>query len=230
MTELPQPVWLEGAMPLPDPRHAPADGPLAIGGTLSKKRLLEAYRAGIFPWYEEGLPVLWWSPDPRFLLDPASLVVRRSVAQRIRSGVFEVRYDTAFERVMRGCAETPRKHEAGTWITPDMIEAYCGLFDAGTAHSVECWKDDELVGGLYGVSLGAAFFGESMFTRTTDASKVAFVHLAERAKGWGFHFVDCQMRTEHLATFGAVDVPREEFLERLAVAVGQPTREGSWAE
>ena len=114
MTELPQPVWLEGAMPLPDPRHAPVDGPLAIGGTLSKKRLLEAYRAGIFPWYEEGLPVLWWSPDPRFLLDPASLVVRRSVAQRIRSGVFEVRYDTAFERVMRGCAETPRKHEAGT--------------------------------------------------------------------------------------------------------------------
>jgi len=228
VTELPQPVWLDGAMPLPDPRRAPADGPLAIGGELSTERLLEAYRAGIFPWYEEGLPVLWWSPDPRFLLDPADLVVRRSLAQRIRSGVFEVRFDTAFEEVMRGCAQMPRKHEAGTWITPDMIEAYCALFEAGVAHSVECWKDDELAGGLYGVSLGAAFFGESMFTRATDASKVAFVHLVQRAKDWGFHFVDCQMRTEHLATFGAVDVPRVEFLERLARSVAEPTREGPW--
>ena len=212
----------------PDPRLADESGLLAVGGDLRPSRLLNAYALGIFPWYSEGQPILWHSPNPRFVLDPERFHLPRSLGKTMRRGEFEVRFDTAFERVIRACARTPRPGQNGTWITRAMERAYVELHRQGYAHSVEAFREDELCGGVYGVSLGSAFFGESMFAHAPDASKVAFAALVERLKGWGFTLIDCQQETEHLARFGAEPWPRERFLEALDRALEAPTRTGSW--
>lgn len=208
---------------------ASPEGLLAVGGDLRAERLLEAYRHGIFPWYNPGQPILWWSPDPRAVLFPAKLRVSRSLDRTLRRKKFEVTLDTAFREVMEQCA-APRHHRAGpgTWITPEMIEAYCVLHERGLAHSAESWLDGKLVGGLYGVALGAAFFGESMFARETDASKVAFVQLVRQLAAWGFDFIDCQLPSAHLSSLGAEEIRRREFLERLEPALQQRGRPGHW--
>ena len=213
----------------PDPELAERDGLLAAGGDLSVERLLAAYAAGVFPWYSEGLPILWWSPDPRLVLFPAELHLSRSLRRTLRSGRYRVRADTAFERVIRRCAGRPRPGQDGTWITPEMIQAYLRLHRRGVAHSFEAWDGEGLAGGLYGVSLGAAFFGESMFAERPDASKVAFARSVEWLAARGFHFVDCQVKTAHLERFGAREIPRREFLARLGRALARPTLRGRWA-
>jgi len=208
--------WLRNDDPFPPITTALDDpnGLLAAGDDLSPARLLAAYRNGIFPWYSAGQPVLWWSPDPRMVLHTAELRVSRSLAKAVRQQVFEVRVDTAFDAVMRACAE-PRPEQGGTWITDDVLAAYGRLFRAGYAHSVESWRDGELVGGLYGVSIGRMFFGESMFARATDASKVALVHLVRQLRDWDFPLIDCQQETGHLASLGARPIPRQVFAEAL---------------
>jgi leucyl/phenylalanyl-tRNA--protein transferase len=208
--------WLGSGDPFPEVERALAEpnGLLAAGADLSLPRLLEAYRNGIFPWFAQDQPILWWSPDPRMVLFPAELKVSRSLARTMRNTRFEVRADTAFDEVIEGCRQ-PRRGESGTWITEEMAEAYGALHRAGFAHSVETWLDGELVGGLYGVALGRAFFGESMFTRVSDASKVALVALARQLEHWGFGVIDCQMNTAYLASFGAREIPRAEFTRRL---------------
>ncbi len=212
----------------PDPARAEPDGLLAVGGDLRPERLLSAYALGIFPWFDASSPILWWSPDPRLVLEPERLHVSRSLQRTIRRGTYRVTADTAFERVIRRCAARPRPGQRGTWITRDMIDAYVRLHRLGFAHAFEAWEGDALAGGLYGVSLGAAFFGESMFADRPDASKVAFVG----AVGWlasrGVRLVDCQVRTEHLVSLGAHEVPRAEFLARLAAALEEPTLRGTW--
>jgi leucyl/phenylalanyl-tRNA--protein transferase len=190
------------------------NGLLAAGGDLSVARLLDAYRRGIFPWFSEGEPILWWSPNPRMVLIPAELRVSRSLAKRIRRHDYEVRADTAFRAVIEHCA-APRPGQPGTWITREMIDAYAALHAAGYAHSVETWLDGELVGGLYGVAIGRMFYGESMFARVSDASKIAFVHLVRQLERWGFGMIDCQMRTAHLATLGAREISRPNFTTRM---------------
>jgi leucyl/phenylalanyl-tRNA---protein transferase len=212
----------------PEPRQAEPDGLLAVGGDLSPERLLQAYSAGIFPWYSEGTPILWWSPDPRLVLEPGWLHVPRSLARTIRRGRYSVRADTAFSRVIRRCADQARPGQDGTWITDEMVFAYERLHRLGFAHSFEAWEGDQLAGGLYGVSLGAAFFGESMYADHADASKVAFVRAVQWLAGWGVGLVDCQVRTEHLARFGAREIAREDFLARLAHALERPTLLGRW--
>jgi leucyl/phenylalanyl-tRNA--protein transferase len=232
--ELRRPVtasWLRElveAYPFPEPLEG-SQGLLAWGGDLRPERILAAYAQGVFPWYERE-PILWHSPDPRMLLVPEELVVNRSLAKSLRRGRQQVRFDSDFEGVIRGCAEAPRPGQKGTWITPEMTAAFCELHELGFAHSAEAWQEGELVGGVYGVALGAAFFAESMFTRSSDASKVAFVRLVRRLEGWGFHFVDCQVHTEHTARLGAREWPRARFLERLARALEVPTRRGSWRD
>ena len=198
--------------------HAEPDGLLAVGGDLAAERLLLAYSSGIFPWFNEDDPILWWSPDPRFILNPKDLKVSRSLEKTIRQGIFEVRVDSAFERVIRSCGDTRKgegEGEAGTWITEDMIKAYCHLHELGFAHSVESWYEGDLVGGLYGVSLGRCFFGESMFTKMSNASKVAFVTMVRGLSELDFELIDCQMPSGHLESLGAVGIPRHVFLERL---------------
>ncbi len=212
----------------PDPELSEPDGLLAVGGDLSTERLLQAYACGIFPWYSAETPILWWSPDPRLVLFPEELHVPRSLRRAVRSGRYVVRTDTAFEAVIRRCAQKPREGQDGTWIVPEMIEAYVGLHRHGFAHSVEAWEGEALAGGLYGVSLGAAFFGESMFADRPDASKVAFAMFVEWLRGWKFELVDCQVTTQHLVRFGAREIPRREFLERLAKALQRPTMRGKW--
>jgi len=206
------------------------DGLLAWGGDLSARRLLAGYRRGIFPWYSEGQPILWHSPDPRFVLEPSKIHVPRSLRKTIHRGTYQVRYDTAFPQVIAACARVPRLGQRGTWITREMERAYVELHRQGYAHSVEAWAQDRLCGGLYGVSLGAVFFGESMFALAPDASKVAFAHLAERVHGWGFQLIDCQVETEHLSRFGAEHWPRERFIRALEHALEAPTRQGPWTE
>jgi leucyl/phenylalanyl-tRNA--protein transferase len=213
------PVLLD---PYAEPRRFPAverallepNGLLAVGGCLDPAWLLEAYRKGIFPWFSPGQPILWWSPDPRLVLFPEQLRVARSLRKVIRQGLYSVTLDQAFGAVIRACAER-RSADGGTWITDDMIGAYTQLHDLGYAHSVEAWRDDTLVGGLYGVALGRVFFGESMFYRRPDASKVAFVQLVWQLQRWGFEVIDCQMTTAHLIRFGATEIPRAEFIRRL---------------
>lgn len=200
---------------------------LAAGGDLSVSRLIDAYRRGIFPWYSEGQPLLWWSPDPRMVLIPSELRLSRSLRKRLRRRDYEIRADTAFETVMRACAE-PRKGEGGTWITEEMIAAYCALHRRGYAHSVETWIGGSLAGGLYGVALGRVFFGESMFTRVTDASKLALAHLVRQIERWGFGLIDCQMKTRLLASFGAREIPRAEFMRRLSELVNYAPRLDRW--
>ena len=213
----------------PPPEEAEPDGLIAVGGDLSAPRLLEAYRNGIFPWYEPGDTPLWWCPDPRLILAPAEIRVSRSLRATIRKGIYTVRFDTAFRRVIHSCAAIKRAHEDGTWIGSDIERAYAKLHDLGHAHSIETWAGDDLVGGLYGISLGRAFFGESMFAMQPDASKVALVALAGELARRGVDFIDCQVTTEHLMSLGAVEVPRSEFLARLRLAVAAPWTPGRWS-
>ena len=203
------------------------NGLLAAGGDLSPQRLLRAYRLGIFPWYSDGEPILWWSPDPRMVLFPGDLNIGRSLRKTLRKNLYRVTADRAFARVVEACSE-PRRDQAGTWITREMKQAYRRLHELGVAHSVESWREDELVGGLYGVAQGRVFFGESMFTRAADASKVAFVHLVRQLAAWGFGLIDCQMRTELLASFGAREIPRREFARRVAELVNYPDIPAPW--
>ncbi len=221
--------WLESGDPFTALERAltEPDGLLAAGADLSPARLLAAYRSGIFPWYSAGQPVLWWSPDPRMVLFPAEFRMPRSMLKRLRRRDYEIRFDTAFEAVMRACA-APRSGAAGTWITPDMIAAYCGLHRLGHAHSVETWINGELAGGLYGIALGRVFYGESMFARAADASKIALAHLVRRLESGQFGIIDCQMNTAHLARFGAREIPRREFSQHLAELVNYPQDDDVW--
>ncbi|HEX2228206.1 MAG TPA: leucyl/phenylalanyl-tRNA--protein transferase [Candidatus Binatia bacterium] len=212
----------------PPAEHAHSSGLLAIGGDLSPARLLEAYRRGIFPWYSQNEPILWWSPDPRLIFDFADFKISRSLRKTLKKEIFRVTFDQAFSRVIQACATVPRDGQPGTWITDEMRQAYERLHRLGYAHSVETWLDGELVGGLYGVSLGKAFFGESMFHQRTDASKVALAALVERLKAWDFDFIDAQMTTEHLLRLGGKELPRRIFLERLGEALKKPTKKGKW--
>lgn len=225
-------LWLapdDETTPFPPTDQALDDpnGLLAIGGPLSPARLVMAYRNGIFPWFSDGQPVLWWSPDPRAVFLPGELHISRSLRKRLRTGEFQVALDQRFEDVMRACA-APRAGQSGTWITQEMIEAYVQLHRLGLAHSVEVYDNGDLVGGLYGVAIGGAFFGESMFSRRTDTSKIALVWLAQQLWHWGFQLIDCQMPTAHLASLGAREVPRAAFLGLLYRALNLPQRHGTW--
>jgi leucyl/phenylalanyl-tRNA---protein transferase len=222
--------WIEGDTPFPPVQHAlkHPNGLLAAGGDLSPERLLAGYRQGIFPWFSEDDPILWWSPDPRMVLFPEELRISRSLAKALRNRPHEIRFDRAFPAVIAACA-APRANTSGTWITDPMREAYQRLHRLGWAHSVETWIDGELAGGLYGVALGRVFFGESMFTRARDASKMALAALVERCTREGIALIDCQMRTEHLATLGAREIPRREFARLLQELVHYPKAPGSWS-
>ncbi len=221
--------WLDVDDPFPPVESALHDpnGLLAAGADLSPRRLLAAYGRGIFPWFNDDDPTLWWSPDPRMVLYLDDLHVTRSLRRVIRSGRFAVRADTAFLEVMAACAE-PRDGQDGTWITPAMIEAYGTLAGLGFAHSIEAWADGRLVGGLYGVAIGRMFYGESMFTRQSDASKVAFAHLVAQLRRWDFRLIDCQMSTAHLASLGARDIPRAQFVREIAELISLPEVAGPW--
>lgn len=212
----------------PDPSLAEPDGLLAVGGDLSPERLLTAYKNGIFPWFSEHEPILWWSPDPRLVLFPQKFIISHSLKQKIKQNIFSVRMDSNFEQVISACAETERRHEDGTWITDEMKAAYIELHHKGFAHSVECYFDGKLVGGLYGISLGKSFFGESMFHSMTDASKVALYHLVEKTKQFDFLFIDSQVETEHLISLGAELIPRENYLKLLKEAMMFPSYKGIW--
>jgi len=223
------PVYqLDQRLVFPPPEHALDDGLLAIGGDLRPERLVLAYASGIFPWHEDRLGPWWYSPDPRLVLEPARLVVGRSLRKTLRKGLYRVTLDRAFSAVVAGCARAPRPGQEGTWISRGFRRAYGELHQLGLAHSVEAWWGGELVGGLYGVSLGAAFFGESMFARAPDASKAAFVRLVEQLARWGMTLVDCQVHTEHLARFGAEEWRRARYLKALRAALEASTRRGSW--
>jgi leucyl/phenylalanyl-tRNA--protein transferase len=211
------------------PVHLAEDGLLALGGDLRPERLILGYSRGIFPWYAENLPILWHSPDPRMMMTTRDLVVQKSLRKVIRRRPYQLRMDTAFREVLTGCASAPRPGQDGTWLTSEMVDAYCKLHELGFAHSIEAWDGDTLAGGLYGVSLGAAFFGESMFARAPDASKVAFVACVRQLDAWGISLIDCQVHTEHLERFGAYEVPRLDYLGLLATALDEPTRRGKWA-
>ena len=204
------------------------EGLLAVGGDLRPERLLLAYSQGIFPWYGKNLPILWHSPDPRMVLFPNELVVNRSLKKAMRRRPYELRLDTAFGEVLRGCADVPRPGQNGTWLIPDMVSAYQRMHELGFAHSAEAWQGDVLVGGLYGMSLGGCFYGESMFALAPDASKIVFVALVQQLVAWGMSIIDCQVHTEHLERFGAREIPRSEFLGHLHAALEQPTRRGAW--
>jgi leucyl/phenylalanyl-tRNA---protein transferase len=205
------------------------DGLLAVGGDLRPERLILAYSQGIFPWYSEGQPILWHSPDPRMVLFADALHVPKSLAKVLRKGAFEIRLDTAFADVIAACATTPRPNQPGTWITRAMKKAYVELHRQGYAHSAEAWQGGRLVGGLYGVSIGGAFFGESMFAKVSDASKAAFVALVERLREWDIDLIDSQVHTDHVARFGAELIPRRAYLAALKKAIARPTRLGPWA-
>lgn len=209
---------IEGDCPFPPLTQAlkEPNGLLAIGGDLSVNRLLTAYQQGIFPWFNNDEPVLWWSPDPRMVLFPQELTISRSLAKTLKSAKFEIRYNTAFRDVITACSETSRPQQPGTWITHSIIEAYCNMHEAGYAHSAETWLNGQLVGGCYGIKLGKMFFGESMFHRVTDASKVAFVSLVQKLQTEHVGMIDCQMKTPHLARFGAREISRENFAQKLA--------------
>jgi len=222
-------AWLERGDPFPSVERAlkNPNGLLAAGADLSLERLLEAYRRGIFPWYSSGQPPLWWSPDPRMVLECEALKVSRSLSKNLRNKGYEVRVDTAFPEVLRGCS-APRRDERGTWLGPDMRTAYARLHGAGYAHSFETWRDGKLVGGLYGVALGRMFYGESMFSRATDASKVALVGLVQMLRSRGFPLIDCQVHTPLLESLGAREIPRREFLRALASLVNYPEPPMKW--
>lgn len=221
---------LSNRIEFPHPELADEDGLLAIGGDLSSDRLIQAYQNGIFPWYSEGQPILWFSPDPRMVLYPKNFKRSKSLGRVLRSGRFEIRIDTNFETVIRACSATPRPGQDGTWIIEDMIQAYLELHRLGIAHSFETYQDDKLVGGLYGLSLGAAFFGESMFHHCPDASKYAFANLVSFAQQNDFHFIDAQTPTDHLTSLGAEELNRNKFLQQLEQALKPNSLIGSWTQ
>lgn len=212
----------------PPPHLATKEGLLAVGGDLSQERLLLAYRMGIFPWYSTGDPILWWSTDPRLVLYPRELHISRSLKKVLRKGVFNITMDTAFEQVIRACANIDRKTGPGTWIMPEMVAAYCNLFTEGYGHSVEAWHAGRLVGGLYGISLGGCFFGESMFSEHANASKACFVHLVTYLKNNAFDLIDCQVKTNHLVSLGAREISRKAFLLKLEKSLKRKTQKGRW--
>ncbi|MFN6961505.1 MAG: leucyl/phenylalanyl-tRNA--protein transferase [Rhodocyclaceae bacterium] len=224
--------WLTTDDPFPPVSQALAEpnGLLAAGADLSPARLLAAYRQGIFPWYSNGEPILWWSPDPRMVLFPAELKISRSLAKTLRNADYRVKLDSAFDRVIDACATTPRPGQHGTWITREMQQAYTRLHALGFAHSVETWRDGKLIGGLYGIAIGRAFFGESMFSHAKDASKIALAHLCRYLLEHNFGMIDCQMETAHLYSLGARPIPREDFLARLALLVAEDDQPQHWPE
>ncbi|OAI09054.1 leucyl/phenylalanyl-tRNA--protein transferase [Methylomonas methanica] len=203
------------------------NGLLAFGGCLSPQRIVNAYRHGVFPWFNPGEPILWWSPDPRLVLFPEHLNISRSLAKTLRKQLFEIRYDSAFRQVIDACA-APRSEDGGTWITDDIRQAYITLHHLGIAHSCEAWLDGQLVGGLYGIAIGRVFFGESMFHRKTDASKVVFVHLVRQLTAWGYQLIDCQVSSEHLLSLGAAEIPRSRFVELLDRLCDQAPHTDAW--
>ncbi len=220
---------LNAQLSFPPVEHAGPEGLLAIGGDLRCERLLLAYRNGIFPWYNVGQPILWWSPDPRTVLFPEKLKISRSLRKTLRAGAVRVSLDQAFEQVMRACAAPRRKDpDGGTWITSEMIAAYSELHRRGYAHSVEVWQGEELVGGLYGVAIGKAFFGESMFSRINDASKIALVYLVRQLAAWNFGIIDCQQKTAHLLSLGAEEIPRTQFMALVRQCVDANPAPGPW--
>ena len=223
------PVYrLSDKLVFPPAGLAEKDGLLAIGGDLSPERLLLAYSNGIFPWFSAGDPILWWSPSPRLVIFPGEFKTPRRLLRLLNRKKFSVTMDRAFRQVIRACATTDSRQEKGTWITGDMIAAYSLLHDMGYAHSVECWQDRELAGGLYGLSLGGVFFGESMFSRQPNSSKAALVSLVKKLQGWDFDLIDCQMKTAHLMQFGAREIPGPEFQALLAKSIQRPTQKGKW--
>ncbi len=229
------PYWLDPALPetpFPSARLALRDpnGLLAIGGDLKPERLLNAYRNGIFPWFSEGQPILWWSPEPRSVLFPEQLRVSRSLRKTMRQQRFQLSFDRAFDQVIESCAAAPRPGQNGTWIVDDMVTAYMRLHRLGHAHSVEAWESGKLVGGLYGVAIGKVFFGESMFAHATDASKAAFVSLVDNLSHWDFELIDCQVETAHLNSLGARNIPRAEFLKLLQRWCQQPPMAAAWSD
>ena len=212
----------------PPPQLAEKEGLLAVGGDLSQDRLLLAYSMGIFPWYSDEEPLLWWSPDPRLVLYPKEIKISKTLKKIIKKDEFGITMDQAFAGVIRECAQIRSENSAGTWINEDMMQAYCGLHQSGYAHSVEAWYKGELAGGLYGVSLGKSFFGESMFTRISNASNVALIKLAEYLAALSFDMIDCQVRTEHMIRFGAREISRDHFLQQLKESLGKETIKGKW--
>ncbi|HAI77047.1 MAG TPA: leucyl/phenylalanyl-tRNA--protein transferase [Microscillaceae bacterium] len=215
--------FLSDALEFPDLEHADSDGLLAIGGDLKPERILLAYTSGIFPWYNEDQPILWWSPNPRFVLFPEKIKVSKSMRQVLRKGIFKVTFDTDFEGVITACQQVKREGQQGTWITQEMLQAYLRLHHLGWAHSVEVWHQGELCGGLYGLSIGKCFFGESMFSRQSNASKAGFVTLVNELQKADFQLIDCQVHTEHLESLGAELIPRKQFLQHLASSVNTTT-------
>jgi leucyl/phenylalanyl-tRNA--protein transferase len=212
----------------PDPAEADDSGLLATGGDLSIERLKLAYSNGIFPWYEEGMPILWWSPDPRMVLFPEKMIISHSLNHSIKKNRFLITFDREFRKVIDECSITPRKDQEGTWITREMKSAYFRLHEVGFAHSVEAWLEGKLVGGLYGVAIGKAFFGESMFHKETNASKVAFFHLVEKLKEWGYEIIDAQVYTNHLESLGGEMIPRNQYLKVLRKVLEKPGKDGLW--
>jgi leucyl/phenylalanyl-tRNA--protein transferase len=223
--------WLSAANTFPPPELALGEpnGLLCAGGDLSPQRLLAAYRQGIFPWYSAGQPILWWSPDPRMVLVPGEFRISRSLRRTLRRGACEIRLDSDFPAVIRACASTRRKGQSGTWITGAMQSAYCVLHELGHAHSVETWVDDTLVAGVYGLAIGRMFYGESMFSHASNASKIALAHLARWLAAQGYGLIDCQMNTPHLASLGAREIPRREFIARVRELTAMPVAAGRWA-
>jgi leucyl/phenylalanyl-tRNA--protein transferase len=223
------PVFLlSDTIDFPPPHLASKDGLLAVGGDLNPKRLILAYQMGIFPWFSDGDPILWWSPDPRLVLYPHEIKISRTLKKILKKNAFSVTMDLAFDEVISQCAQVRLQNKQGTWIVEDMIDAYCKLHRSGFAHSVEVWQQGELAGGLYGVSLGKCFFGESMFTRISNASNVALVKLAKYLNKLSFDLIDCQVPTEHLIRFGAKEIPRTLFIKQLNVSLNAPTQRGKW--
>jgi leucyl/phenylalanyl-tRNA--protein transferase len=213
----------------PSPNLASREGLLAVGGDLNQQRLLLAYRLGIFPWFADDDPILWWSPDPRLVLYPEEMRVSRTLKKIIKKELFRMTIDSAFDQVINSCAQIRVEKNEGTWIGQEMIDAYCRLHESGFAHSVEAWQQGKLVGGIYGVSLGKCFFGESMFSRVSNASSVALIKLVEHLKASSFDMLDCQVTTDHLLRFGAREIPRSVFLKQLKNSLEAPTIRGKWS-
>jgi len=212
----------------PPVTRASSEGVVAIGGDLSEERLLLAYQSGIFPWFSDGEPIIWWSPDPRFVLYPSKIKIAKSMQQLFRKGAFDVTFDKNFEQVIYNCQKIKREGQKGTWITNEMMDAYCSLHQKGIAHSVEVWQSGTLVGGLYGLSLGNSFFGESMFAKVSNASKYGFITLVKALEKKGFDMIDCQVHTDHLESLGAEYIPRKKFLESLKKSLQKETLQGNW--
>jgi len=222
--------FLNEKLIFPTVDRADEQGIVAIGGDLSPDRLLLAYRSGIFPWFSEDDPIIWWSPDPRFVMYPSELKVSKSMAQVLKKQLFKITFDTNFRSVITACQQVRRQGQSGTWITDEMLEAYCDLHALGYAHSVEAWQEGQLVGGLYGISLGKAFFGESMFASVSNASKAAYITLVQKLEKNNFQIIDCQVYTEHLESLGAIGIPRMLFIEKINQALEQETMQVSWQD